>query len=54
MADLVENNLEHQLVEKFAVNRVCARADGSRSGAPTELDLSQLCSLADLNGPIDM
>lgn len=54
MADLVENKLEHRLVEKFSVNRVCIQADGSRSGAPMELDLSQLCSPADLDGRVKL
>lgn len=54
VADLIEDNLEPQLVQKFAVNRVCAHVDGSRSGAPTELDLSQLCSPADLDSPTSM
>ncbi|KAJ3575067.1 hypothetical protein NP233_g1353 [Leucocoprinus birnbaumii] len=51
VADLIEGSLEPNLVEKFAVNRVHGRVDGSRSGAPTELDLNQLCSPRDLLAP---
>lgn len=51
VADLVEGTLEPTLVKKFAADRVHGRVDSSRSGAPTELDLSQLCSPEDLNLP---
>ncbi|KXN85293.1 L-pipecolate oxidase [Leucoagaricus sp. SymC.cos] len=48
VADLIEDNLEPALVEKFAMSRAHVRLDGSRSGAPMELDLSRLCLPADL------
>lgn len=49
VTDIIEDKLEPDLVEKFSVNRVRERADKSRSGAPTELHLNQLCSLEDLD-----
>jgi len=49
VADLIEDKMEHSLVEKFSVKRMREQTDKSRSGPSVELDLNQLCSLEDLN-----
>ena len=52
VADLVEEKLDPVLRAKFAVERKTFGPDPSRSGAVLKLDLSQLCTPADLDPKI--
>ncbi|KAF8911466.1 FAD dependent oxidoreductase [Gymnopilus junonius] len=48
VADLIEDKLDTQLVEKFSVDRQVLKVDLSRTGAPVKLDLNDLYQPEDL------
>jgi len=49
VADILENKLSKELVDKFAIDGHGEHVDRSRSGYPVELDVDQLCGIQDLH-----